>query len=377
MNDVENKNNWFERNSKKTTVILVIAVWIILDTTAAMLLPRREIGTPSPYYHHDLKKSFKLDRNIQGRKYTVYSNSLGFIDKSNREVALKSDKYRILFMGDSFTEGSGYPYDQTFVGLLENRIDPSKVELLDAGVRSYSPKLYYLKTEYLLEKLGLKFDYLVVLIDVSDIQDEIAYENYAPGDTSYYLAKSDVYLKERFLSYRNITENLLGEPLAKMRQRLFGSDDMIHSWASRRDLWADTLDYVKERDAWLNDENVYIKWGKRGVELAEKNMDRLHQLCKGHNIPMTIAVYPWPSQVARGELDSKQVSIWKHFAEKRQIDFINCFPYFINQANGADNVRKYFLADDVHWNDQGHILMADILWNGLLHKLRGSPQRGD
>ena len=369
MNETENKNSWFERNPKKTLVIFVIAAWIILDTAAARILPRREIGTPSPYYHHDLKKSFKLDRDIQGRKFTVYTNSLGFKDKSNRTVPLKSDTYRILFIGDSFTQGIGYPYQKTFVGLLENRIDKPKVELLDAGVASYSPKLYYLKTKYLLEKLGLKFSYLVVLVDVSDIQDEIAYENYVPGETSYYLARTDVYLKERSLSYRNITENLLGEALAKVRQRLFGADDMIHRWASRRDLWADTLDYVKERDAWLNDENVYEKWGKRGIELAEKNMDLLYELCKHHNIPMTIVVYPWPSQVARSELDSKQVSVWKNFAEKRQIDFVNCFPYFINHANGPDNVRKYFLAGDVHWNDQGHILMADILWNELLRKL--------
>ncbi len=365
VNKSENKISWFDKNPKKTVVIFVIAVWIILDTTAAMLLPRREIGAPSPYYHHDLKKSFKLDRNVQGRKYTVYTNSLGFVDKSTREIPLKSDQFRILFMGDSFTEGSGYPYEQTFVGLMEHRIDSSKVEFLDAGVRSYSPKLYYLKTEYLLEKLRLKIDYLIVLVDVSDIQDEIAYENYVPSDLSYYLARADVYLMERSILDRNITENLLGETLAKARQRLFGTDDMIHSWASRRDLWADMPDYVKERDAWLNDEKVYEKWGKRGIQLAEGNMDRLYKLCKRHNIGMTLVVYPWPSQVMRGELDSKQVQIWKDFAEKRQIPFVNCFPYFIDQAHGADNVQKYFLSGDVHWNDRGHMLMADILWKRI------------
>ena len=372
MDELENKNSWFERNPKKTIAIVVIALWIILDTSAARLLPRREIGTPSPYYHHDLKKSFKLDSHIQGRKYTVYTNSLGFKDRSNRTVDLKSDKYRVLFMGDSFTEGIGYPYDQTLIGLIENRIDKSKVELLNAGVRAYSPKIYYLKTEYLLEKLGLKFDYMIVLVDVSGIQNEIAYENYVPSDTSYYLAMTDIYLKEWFLSYRNITEKLLGEALAKVRQRLFGSDDMIHSWASRRDLWSDVLDYARERDAWLYDEKVYEKWGKRGIELAEKNMDRLYELCKRHNIPMTIVVYPWPSQVLQGDLDSKQVSIWKNFAEKRQIDFVNCFPYFIDQSNvnGADKVLKYFLPGDVHWNEQGHILMADVLWKKLRDKIK-------
>jgi hypothetical protein len=87
---------------------------------------------------------------------------------------------------------------------------------------------------------------------------------------------------------------------------------------------------------------------------------------------MTVVVYPWPSQVLLGELESKQVSIWKNFAEKRQIDFVNCFPYFIDHANGngADKVQKYFLPGDVHWNDQGHILMADVLWKKLRDKIK-------
>ncbi len=71
-----------------------------------------------------------------------------------------------------------------------------------------------------------------------------------------------------------------------------------------------------------------------------------------------------------GESDSKQVSIRKDFAEKRQIDFVICFPYLIDQANGADNVRKYFLAGDVHWNDQGHILMANILLKDIRDKIK-------
>ena len=44
MNESENKNSWFETNPKRTIVILVIAVWIILDTAAAMLLPAARQG---------------------------------------------------------------------------------------------------------------------------------------------------------------------------------------------------------------------------------------------------------------------------------------------------------------------------------------------
>ena len=249
MNDVVQGSSWFERNPKKTIIIVVVVCWVLLDTAAAQLFPRREIGTPSRYYHHDLKKSFKLTRHIGDRQFTHNTNSLGFIDASNRTVPLKSDKFRILFIGDSFAEGIGYPYDQTLVGLLAKQTDPSTVELLNAGVRSYSPKLYYLKTRYLIETLGLKFNYIYVLIDISDIQDEIAYENYVPGDLSYRLAHGDVWLKDHFISYRQLSENIFGEALSEIRQKLFGTDDMIHVWGSRRDLWGDTMDYVRERGA--------------------------------------------------------------------------------------------------------------------------------
>ncbi len=365
MSENEAGVSWFERNSKKTIATVVIVCWILLDTIAAQVFPRREIGTPSPYYHHDFKKSFKLTRNVHGQSFAIYTNSLGFIDDSNRVVPLVSDKFRILFIGDSFTEGVGYPFQETFIGLLENRIDRSKIELLDAGVRSYSPKLYYLKTKYLVETLGLKIDHLYVLVDVSDIQDEIAYESYVPGDTSYYLARTDVWLKDMFLSYRKITEDLLAEALSTVRQRIFGTDDMIHAWASRRDLWQDIFDYVKERDAWLTDESVYARWGRRGVELAEKNMALLCNLCARHGIKMTLVVYPWPSQVLRKELNSKQVTIWKDFAESRHIEFINCFPYFMESPDSQSDVKRFFLASDVHWNENGHKLMADILWDHI------------
>ena len=67
----------------------------------------------------------------------------------------------------------------------------------------------------------------------------------------------------------------------------------------------------------------------------------LYQLCKSNGIGMTIVVYPWPAQVMRHELDSMQVTIWKDFAEKHHIDFINCFPYFMNQGDPTANARKF------------------------------------
>src|SRR6185295_4608588 len=61
----------------------------------------------------------------------------------------------------------------TFAGMLyragQERAD--KVDFLNAGVVSYSPTLYYRKVKHLIES-GLQFDEVVVLPDLSDVQDE-------------------------------------------------------------------------------------------------------------------------------------------------------------------------------------------------------------
>ena len=83
-------------------------------------------------------------------------------------------------MGDSHTEGVGVNFDQTFTGQIISKIDTSQTEILNAAVVGYSPRIYYLKTKYLIEDVGLKFDHLFVFFDMSDLQNEIVYKNFQP-----------------------------------------------------------------------------------------------------------------------------------------------------------------------------------------------------
>lgn len=41
------------------------------------------------------------------------------------------DRHRILFIGDSFTEGAGLPFEQTFVGMFSQGVPD--VDVLNAG----------------------------------------------------------------------------------------------------------------------------------------------------------------------------------------------------------------------------------------------------
>jgi len=85
---------------------------------------------------------------------------------------------------------------------------------------------------------------------------------------------------------------------------------------------------------------------------------KLYYVCAKNNINLTIVVYPWPEQIFSKDLDSIQVNFWRKFCETHSISFINLFPYFINETDPQDVYNKYFINGDVHWNQEGHKLVA-------------------
>jgi hypothetical protein len=280
-----------------------------------------------------LKKNQKTLLRWGKTDYLVCTNSLGFKDSSNQKnVELAINKYRIVIIGDSLTEGLGYSFEKTFVGLVDKSVDKTRIEVLNAGVMSYSPKLYYLKTKYLLEELKLQFNELYVFIDISDIQDEVVYENFMSPSYLSLSEEIDVFLYNNSLTYH------VGKQYLTI---------------------AHELRLKEERPKWTSDTTIFQKWGKRGLTLASNNMEELFLLCKQNGIKMTIAVYPWPYQIKMKDKDSLQVVFWKKFADEHGIDFLNYFPDFIQEPTIPEEViNKYFIEGDVHWNERGHKIIA-------------------
>ena len=107
-----------------------------------MVVKKNDIRIPHSVYHHTFSSGSTATELFRGNKYTIYTNSLGFKDKSPREVLLKSEGKRILFIGDSFTEGVTFNYEDTFVGIIDSNLSKNKIEVLNAGRSSYSPIIY-------------------------------------------------------------------------------------------------------------------------------------------------------------------------------------------------------------------------------------------
>ena len=88
-------------------------------------------------------------------------------------MPLQPASRRILLIGDSFVEGIGMNFEDSFAGLLQGagQQRSDRIEFLNAGVASYSPSIYYKKIKYLLDS-GLRFDEVVLFSDTADVTDE-------------------------------------------------------------------------------------------------------------------------------------------------------------------------------------------------------------
>ncbi|MCX5892041.1 MAG: hypothetical protein NTW80_03555, partial [Deltaproteobacteria bacterium] len=107
-------------------------------------------------------------------------------------------------------------------------------------------------------------------------------------------------------------------------------------------------------------DEVFNKWGWKGMSLAQENMDKLNELCKKHKIKLTISVYPWPEEIWNYNKNSRNVTLWERFCQEKGINFVNCYPFFFTGEDQEVIVDRYFIAHESHFNLEGHKLMAKI-----------------
>ncbi len=373
-------SSFFERHPGKTLAVVVCGSLLLLDVLAANLYrfargyPFHEIWRqraktvemtyriPSDVYHHDLAPNVEVKDAWWGHtRYAVATDSLGFRSQEPRETPLASAGRRIVFIGDSFTEGTGVEYAETFVGRIAEAMSVNGVEVLNAGVISYSPIIYFKKIEHLLGR-GFELDELVVFIDISDIWDEVHYE-ISSGDAVRRRGAAEAADEEAAAgSSAGGSHNWRDATKIAVRRNTIAA-----YWLMKLvdDLWFDrrNFQYDQEKSRWTLDDEVFARYGAAGLENAGRNMGRLHDLLAARDVAMTIAVYPWPDQILGRDLESRQVTYWRGWAEQRGVDFLNYFPCFIDRSwqkreDGYESLRRYFIRGDMHWNEAGHELIA-------------------
>jgi len=313
-------------------------------------------------YHHDLAPSFSGYDVWGSRAYRLYTNSLGFKDGSTRTVPLVPAGRRVILIGDSFTEGIGVPFEQTFAGLLYQAglESAKKVEFLNAGVASYSPVIYYKKIKHLIEK-GMRFDEVVVFPDYTDPLDE---------STGYFCIDDDA----GYNAYCDLETRRLATPKRKPRSFLasnFLIADRVRSIVKQAiHDWRHPTNPILYMNSWTLpgfDQPRPPLGLEGGIARALQNMRKLGSLLAAHGISLTVVVYPWPNLLFYDDRDSRHVAIWRAFCVENCRAFINLFPAFFAEKDAHEDwYDRLFIDGDVHFSAGGHSLMFRELAGHLL-----------
>lgn len=394
-NDKE-KINRFELHPVRTNLIIFFVSVIILDFSAAniykhingypwsekkqiqqekaLLLARKieeSYRTASDVYNHDLKKNMSVNNAGWGYlHYQICTNSLGFKDRAVRDIPLQSNKHRIVFIGDSFTEGTGFNYDNTFVGMIDKALSEKGIEVYNAALSSYCPIIYWKKIEYLIKNVGLKFNEVVVFIDTSDIQDAALF--YDLDKSGNVVSKNEYYRDQNILLDREEKNVNFADRIVKYSKSFLKNNSILIYYFMNKLMEALNIENINyrnkssiqyHRSLWTIDKNLYDEYGEKGLNECALYMDNLYNLLKSKGISLTVAVYPWPGHIIYDSLESIQVLYWRSWCAKHNVFFINYFPYFLTGKTLEEKekiVDKYYLKDDVHLNRDGHKLIANI-----------------
>lgn len=387
----------FDKHSKITIVVISIIIFIVLDLMLSMvrntIIENREktsLGIKHPIYHHDFAKNERSKETGRLGDYTIYTNSLGFKDKASRKIAKTFDGRRIVIIGDSFTEGILLNYEDTFVGMIDSAVSDLDIEVLNAGRVSYSPIIYWRKTKYLLEEEELKFDELVVFLDISDIDDEASYYELSESGNVIYqqkYRKNDKF-EERDYGLSWISNKTISRIKNFLKQNFFVTTFIINGIHDI--LFQDTLEIYEEADLnkpnepdtlkprdyhtwdyilddyrsnWTFDDKYYNELGgELGKKRMIKYMGKLKTLCDQNGILLTVVIYPWPSQIWYEDLNSRHVKIWYDWCTEKDVKLINLFPFFIkpdaSESERLQSMNKYYVPYDLHFNRAGNELVA-------------------
>ena len=325
-----------------------------------------------PVRQHALEPNCSCDRHWGNESYPFATNSLGFRDENVRHVPLTGTLPRILLLGDSFTEGM-ISWPDSYVGQIAARFP--RYEFLNGAVESYSPSNYFNVARALLDN-AVKFDEVIVFIDMSDAQDEAAFYRDIDASGAVDGPKQIVHNGGWYADLRlYIAEHLL---LTNAVVGFLERESVKHGFY-RLNVGHGPL-FDLERSAWtyrpVSDAEPYeIGYAPLGLQAGlakeESKMTLLWQDLQKRNIPLSVVVYPWPAQIAHDTIDSKQVLMWRDWCAGKCKSFISVFPAFFAVKSQCPKGQpgcwylSEFIFGDEHYNAAGNALVADSVGKGL------------
>ena len=362
-------------------ICFIILAYLTLDIIFFSLLPHdiktkiynnRAHRIKSFYYHHDFRPNASFVDQWGFNKVIINTNNLGFKDSKTRDVIFK--KRNILFIGDSFTEGVGLKFEDSYVGIISKKLKKNNqdIEVLNAAVQSYSPAIYLSKIYNILERKKIPITDIVIMVSGGDFHDD--YFRYTGVDknfivthkdpTNKYLIKLINFYKSHTLLYQFVSRVTPIRGIPYLIKTTFFEDkknlEIIEKNKSNEEIL--NMKFLKNKDfQYFFDDKIFNEWGKNAILKSLNFLERIIEITSKKNIKLTILYAKEPNLILKKPNQDVLNFILDEF---KKLEQNNVKFYYINKYDSLykDKFEKYknlFYINDNHWNKRGNMLVSD------------------
>jgi hypothetical protein len=327
-------------------ILATIILLIVAELACRQLIPQwtsqHEDTSLVWQYDPELGWSQKPDTSTTIKypqfEISVQTNSIGLRDKEYPFE--RTDKKRILFLGDSYTWGFGVEYEERFTEILESR--HPEWEMINAGLSGYGTDqeyLYYLKE-------GHKFnaDVVILLLYYND------FENNYRSEQFYYHKPYFTIENGNLVRHNNpVPESSLSQ---KIERYIETRTVLIRKIRFMFNFFISLATYHFKSEEAQRYTGGFTNF-KESKPITNKLLATLKEEVEANNSKFILFGVPIRPGLAKN-LDK--------LAIKENIQYLNLDPFF----DGKEKENEIPGTD--HWNTKGQLLAADVMEKFLISK---------
>ncbi len=307
---------------------------------------------PNYRYHHS-KSCFDVEYR---------SNSWGARD---RERELKSDKSRVVVLGDSFVEGFGVEREERFSDILEKR---TGLEHLNFGTSGhFGPTQYSL----LYEHLAMRFEHdkvIVAILPDNDFKDD-SYERgkrkYSSHYRPYFVGKYPDYKLVYFREDLDLPKAKIWAKYIQGWLREFTYIGRTYEYFSALRRFAETEQELSEFEIKSKRlSSMFYDFTDEEFDLMRFSLERIVRLAGDRKV--LFITIPRASDFTRYDKDgpSPLARRLEELAKSIGAEYLDLLSLM---AQAETDRSKFFLRCDDHWNGYGNMSAADFIQGSSLY----------
>lgn len=321
-------------------LLLLVILELALRAYSGLFFARMMVLDDRLGWRH-AKNVSKTFRNEDSDDVAVSQNANGHRGKYYGPVK-SNGKYRILTLGDSFTEGVQVKEDELFSAHLEKL--NTDVEVMNAGVGGYGTVQEYL---YLTSE-GLKFrpDLVLLMFYDNDLSDNCLsyYPGFGPRPFAVW-KNGDIQIIEQ-LDYKEFKKFVIPVPL----WTFLNSHSYLYYFVNvsiYQKIFADKMRRLQRMDL-----DGTQNCGR--YEIFYGIVERMRNLLSAKGVQFGVVLIPTREDVERGYSPTQQPIL-----RSCQASGVNCLSLLDRFVSERSAGQRLYFTNDIHWTKSGHAIAAD------------------